>query len=117
MGARIALVLASSTGGVGRHVGMLVDGLVKRGDDVSVHGPAATDEQFGFSRRGAQFVPVEIPASPQPGDVLAVRVLRRSLKGVDVIHAHGLRAGFVAALARPAGRTRTARRSRPGRAR
>ncbi|MFF5229419.1 glycosyltransferase family 4 protein [Dactylosporangium sp. NPDC000521] len=101
--ARIALVLASSTGGVGRHVGMLVDGLAGRGDDVSVHGPAATDEQFGFSRRGARFLPVEIPASPQPGDVLAVRALRRSLKNVDVIHAHGLRAGFVAALARPAG--------------
>ncbi len=103
MGARIAVVLASSTGGVGRHVGMLVDGLVAHGVDVSVHGPAATDTQFGFSGRGATFVPVEIPASPQPGDVLAVRVLRRSLKGVDVIHAHGLRAGFVAALARPAG--------------
>jgi glycosyltransferase involved in cell wall biosynthesis len=103
VGARIALVLASSTGGVGRHVGMLVDGLVARGDDVSVHGPAATGEQFGFARRGATFVPVEIPASPQPGDVLAVRALRRSLKGVDVIHAHGLRAGFVAGLARPAG--------------
>ncbi|MEU0562717.1 glycosyltransferase family 4 protein [Dactylosporangium sp. NPDC006015] len=101
--ARIALVLASSTGGVGRHVGMLVDGLAGRGADVSVHGPAATDEQFGFARRGARFVPVEIPASPQPGDVLAVRALRRALKNVEVIHAHGLRAGFVAALARPAG--------------
>lgn len=103
MGARIALVLASSTGGVGRHVGMLVDGLVASGHDVSVHGPATTDEQFGFARRGAAFVPIEIPASPQPGDVLAVRALRRSLKGVDVIHAHGLRAGFVAGLARAAG--------------
>ncbi|GAA3247337.1 glycosyltransferase family 4 protein [Dactylosporangium siamense] len=103
MGARIALVLASSTGGVGRHVGMLVDGLVAHGADVSVHGPAATDTQFGFSGRGAQFVPVEIPASPQPGDVLAVRALRRSLKDVTVIHAHGLRAGFVAGLARPTG--------------
>lgn len=103
MGARIALVLASSTGGIGRHVGMLVDGLVARGDEVSVHGPAVTDEQFGFSGRGARFVPVEIPASPKPGDVLAVRALRRSLKGVDVIHAHSLRAGLVAALSRPAG--------------
>jgi glycosyltransferase involved in cell wall biosynthesis len=103
VGARIALVLASSTGGIGRHVGMLVEGLVARGHEVSVHGPAATEEQFGFAARGAEFVPVEIPASPQPGDVLAVRALRRSVRGADVIHAHSLRAGLVAALARPAG--------------
>ncbi|GAA3451660.1 glycosyltransferase family 4 protein [Dactylosporangium matsuzakiense] len=100
---RIALVLASSTGGIGRHVGMLAEGLVARGHEVSVHGPAATGEQFGFAGHGATFVPVEIPASPQPGDVLAVRALRRSLRGVDVVHAHSLRAGLVAALARPAG--------------
>ncbi|GAA0730440.1 glycosyltransferase family 4 protein [Dactylosporangium roseum] len=105
MGARIALVLASTTGGTGRHVGMLADGLVARGHEVSVHGPAATDAQFGFAAHGATFVPVEIPASPQPGDLLAVRALRRSLKRVDpaVVHAHSLRAGLVAALARPAG--------------
>ncbi|MGI5237697.1 glycosyltransferase family 4 protein [Dactylosporangium sp. CA-139066] len=103
MGARIALVLASSTGGIGRHVGMLAEGLVARGHEVSVHGPAATGEQFGFAAKGARFVPVEIPASPQPGDVLAVRALRRSVRGADVIHAHSLRAGLVAALARPAG--------------
>ncbi|MFG2041474.1 glycosyltransferase family 4 protein [Dactylosporangium sp. NPDC048998] len=103
MGARIALVLASSTGGIGRHVGMLAEGLVARGHEVSVHGPAATEEQFGFAARGARFVPVEIPASPQPGDVLAVRALRRSVRGADVIHAHSLRAGLVAALARPSG--------------
>ncbi|MEU7874153.1 glycosyltransferase family 4 protein [Dactylosporangium sp. NPDC049140] len=103
MGARIALVLASSTGGIGRHVGMLAEGLAARGHEVSVHGPAATDEQFGFEARGARFVPVEIPASPQPGDVLAVRALRRSLRDADVIHAHSLRAGLVAALARADG--------------
>ncbi|GGM07170.1 glycosyl transferase [Dactylosporangium sucinum] len=100
---RIAFVLASTTGGTGRHVGMLVDGLVAHGAQVSVHGPAATDQQFRYAERGAVFVPVEIPPNPQPGDVLAVRTLRRSLKGVDVIHAHSLRAGLVAALARPAG--------------
>ncbi|WP_432837273.1 glycosyltransferase family 4 protein [Dactylosporangium sp. CA-092794] len=103
MGARIALVLASSTGGIGRHVGMLAEGLAARGHQVSVHGPADTEAQFGFAARGARFVPVEIPASPQPGDVLAVRALRRSVRGADVIHAHSLRAGLVAALARPAG--------------
>lgn len=100
---RVALVLASSTGGVGRHVMSLTAALVNTGVDVTVLGPAATDTQFGFAALGASFTPVEIPASPQPGDAVAVRVMRRALAtvGPEVIHAHGLRAGLVAALARP----------------
>ncbi|GAA0914961.1 glycosyltransferase family 4 protein [Virgisporangium ochraceum] len=99
---RVALVLASSTGGVGRHVMSLTAALVARGIDVTVLGPAATDTQFGFAALGASFTPVEIPASPQPADAVAVRVMRRALSTVepDVVHAHGLRAGLVAALAR-----------------
>ena len=99
-----ALVLASSTGGVGQHVASLVRGLVASGCRVLVCGPAATDEQFGFSAAGADFVAVEIPAGPGPQDSGAVRALRRALAGrdIDVVHAHGLRAGLVATLARPA---------------
>ena len=106
---RVALVLASSTGGIGRHVASLVEGLVRDGYEVSVHGPAATDERFGFAERGAAFTPVEIPTNPQPGDVAAVRALRHALRDdagrgpLDVVHAHGLRAGLVASLARPDG--------------
>jgi glycosyltransferase involved in cell wall biosynthesis len=100
----VALVLASSTGGVGQHVASLVRGLVTAGCRVVVCGPAATDAQFGFSAAGADFVPVEIPAGPGPQDTGAVRALRRALAGrdIDVVHAHGLRAGLVASLARPA---------------
>jgi glycosyltransferase involved in cell wall biosynthesis len=100
---RVALVLASSTGGIGRHVASLAEGLIAAGDTVSVLGPAATDEQFGFGRLGAAFVPVEIPASPQPADAVAVRAVKRGYTTADpqVVHAHGLRAGLVAALARP----------------
>lgn len=99
----VALVLASSTGGVGQHVVSLVRGLVAAGCRVLVCGPAATDEQFGFTPAGADFHPVEIPASPGPQDSGAVRALRRVLAAsdADVVHAHGLRAGLVAALARP----------------
>jgi glycosyltransferase involved in cell wall biosynthesis len=103
---RIALVLASSTGGIGRHVASLAAGLAAPGDaEVTVYGPAETETRFAFSASGARFVPVEIPASPQPRDATAVRALRRALRGSppDVVHAHGLRAGLVAALARPAG--------------
>jgi glycosyltransferase involved in cell wall biosynthesis len=112
---RVALVLASSTGGVGRHVMSLTAGLVNTGVDVTVLGPAATDTQFGFAALGASFTPIEIPASPQPADAVAVRVLRRALATVapDVIHAHGLRAGLVAALARPKMASLPPRRSVP----
>jgi glycosyltransferase involved in cell wall biosynthesis len=99
----VALVLASSTGGVGRHVASLTAGLLAAGCRVLVCGPAATDELFRFSTAGADFVPVEIPASPGPQDSGAVRGLRHAFAGrdLDVVHAHGLRAGFVAVLARP----------------
>jgi glycosyltransferase involved in cell wall biosynthesis len=102
---RVALVLASSTGGVGRHVGSLADGLIRLGVEVTVCGPADTDRQFGFTAAGARFVAVEIPPSPQPRDAAAVHALRRALRAAppDLVHAHGLRAGLVAALARPTG--------------
>ncbi|MFC0100049.1 glycosyltransferase family 4 protein [Micromonospora marina] len=100
----VALVLASSTGGVGQHVRSITRGLTEAGASVLVCGPAATEEQFDFTAAGARFTPVEIPASPTPGDARAVTALRRALTDtpVDVVHAHGLRAGLVAALARPA---------------
>lgn len=100
----VALVLASSTGGVGQHVRSIARGLTEAGASVLVCGPAATEEQFDFTGAGARFTPVEIPASPTPGDARAVTALRRALGDtpVDVVHAHGLRAGLVAALARPA---------------
>lgn len=103
----VALVLASSTGGTGRHVASLAGGLVADGITVTVFGPAATEERFGFTAAGARFHPVEIPASPTLSDAVAVRALRSALRsaggGFDVIHAHGLRAGLVAALVRPHG--------------
>ncbi|QLQ35313.1 glycosyltransferase family 4 protein [Micromonospora robiginosa] len=100
----VALVLASSTGGVGQHVRSVARGLTEAGATVLVCGPAATQDQFDFTGAGARFTPVEIPATPTPSDARAVTALRRALADtpVDVVHAHGLRAGLVAALARPA---------------
>ncbi len=98
---RVSLVLASSTGGIGRHVASLTAGLVALGAAVTVHGPDATGRQFGFADLGAEFRPLEIPASPQPGDLRAVRALRRDLIDceAEIVHAHGLRAGLVAGWA------------------
>jgi glycosyltransferase involved in cell wall biosynthesis len=99
----VALVLASSTGGIGQHVASLARGLRAAGCEVLLCGPAATDELFGFSATGAPFVPVEIPANPGAQDAGAIRQLRTALaaRPIDVVHAHGLRAGFVAGMARP----------------
>lgn len=109
-GTNIALVLASSTGGVGRHVVSLAEGLVGRGHQVTVYGPAATERAFGFTTRGAAFRAVEIPADMHPvRDIAAVAALRRALaaeRWPAVVHAHGLRAGLVAGMATaPRGRT------------
>ena len=101
-GGAVVLVLASSTGGVGQHVCSLARGLVAGGASVTVCGPVATERQFAFTGAGARFVPIEIPANPTPADGRAVAALRRVLAGpVDLVHAHGLRAGLVAVLARP----------------
>ncbi|GAA2904375.1 glycosyl transferase [Actinoplanes cyaneus] len=98
----VVLVLGSATGGTGGHVLSLARGLVAAGCKVVVCGPAANDEHYGFSTAGVEYAPVEIPADPGPQDSGAVRALRRAIAGrdADVIHAHGLRAAFVAALAR-----------------
>jgi glycosyltransferase involved in cell wall biosynthesis len=97
MSRRVALVLASSTGGIGRHVESLARGLASRGDDVTVLGPAATLARFDLTGTGVAVVPVPVSSGPR-----AVPALHHALATLrpDVIHAHGLRAGLVAALAR-----------------
>jgi glycosyltransferase involved in cell wall biosynthesis len=99
-GVRLALVLATSAGGVGRHVRSVAAGLAGRGACVAVLGPAPTDELFGFAAAGTRFEAVDISDRPRPlQDAKAVGRLRTMLSGADVVHAHGLRAGGLAALA------------------
>jgi glycosyltransferase involved in cell wall biosynthesis len=121
---RVAYVLGTSGGGTGAHVAMLAAGCAARGITVRVFGPAETGRRFfpgndgqlaagdvatrpgvaGGSLPPACFVPVEIADRPRPArDLAAVLRLRGLLRRwpPDVIHAHGLRAGALAALARP----------------
>jgi glycosyltransferase involved in cell wall biosynthesis len=102
---RVAYVLGTTLGGTGRHVAMLADGCVQAGREVSVFGPAGTAALFGA---GVWFGAVAISDRPRPAaDAVAVLRLRRLLRRArpDVVHAHGLRAGAVAALAlRPVAR-------------
>jgi len=102
-GRRIVEVLATSAGGVGTHVRSLIPVLRDAGASVGVSGAPATEELFGFRAAGAEFSPAGISAGLAPvADARAVLQLRRALAGADLVHAHGLRAGLVAAAARRA---------------
>ncbi len=93
-GVRVLLVLGTAAGGVGRHVQSLAPGLVERGATVQVACPRSTQEVFGY----AGHVPLDVGERPHPvRDVAAV--LRLRLQRADIVHAHGLRAGALAALA------------------
>ena len=105
---RIAYVIGTTAGGTGRHAAMLAEGCTARRLAVSVFGPAATRSLFP----AVAFTPVDIADRPRPArDAAAVLRLRRLLAryAPDVVHAHGLRAGAVTALAL----ARTPRREGP----
>jgi glycosyltransferase involved in cell wall biosynthesis len=125
-GQRVAFVLGTTAGGTGRHVAMLASGCASDGLDVCVFGPPETRRLFaagGVAGRAgggaaAGFEPVEIADRPRPArDLAAVLRLRRGLRraGPDVVHAHGLRAGALTALALRPGRAVVGRRGRSGR--
>ncbi len=100
---KVALVLGTSTGGTGRHVRMLAAGCAARDLPVEVFGPAQTNRDFGFSAvAGAGFTAVDIADRPRVRrDLGAILRLRRMLRAwrPDVVHAHGLRAGALTAIA------------------
>jgi glycosyltransferase involved in cell wall biosynthesis len=99
---KIAFVLGTSTGGTARHVRMLATGCAARGVAVEVFGPARTDRDFGFSDGAGSFTAVEIAERPRVrGDLRVISRLRRLFRAwrPDVVHAHGLRAGALTAIA------------------
>ncbi len=97
---RIALVLGTSAGGVGRHVHGLARELGSRGHDIVVASPRPAEDQFGFEETGARWVPVPVTDRPRPDrDTAALAALRSVVRGADVVHAHGLRAGSLTCLA------------------
>jgi len=128
-GLTVSYLLGTTAGGTGRHVVMLVGGCAARGARVTVYGPAAALGRLSRDRGAASAghgdagpggaphgvagraagdppawvsCPVEIAERPRlASDAAAVRRLRRLLARdmPDVLHAHGMRAGAVAALA------------------
>ena len=104
-GLRVSYLLGTSAGGTGRHVAMLAGGCAARGVIVQVYGPAATGAglaRAGGAEPGWDFSVVDIADGPRPArDLAAVLRVRRLVARdtPDVLHAHGLRAGALAALA------------------
>jgi glycosyltransferase involved in cell wall biosynthesis len=89
-------LLGPSTGGIRRHVVELARRLGERGWESPIAGPAGV---LGDLRSLDHVVPV--PAAPTPTLVAARRALRAAVaaSGADVVHAHGLKAGWLATLA------------------
>jgi glycosyltransferase involved in cell wall biosynthesis len=86
---RIAQVLTSSTGGIGRHVASITVRLMARGHVLRVFCPAATAEAHRLAEGGVE--------------VLALTELGR-VRGADLLHAHGYKAaGLCWPFARVAG--------------
>lgn len=99
-GTKVAMVVGTTTGGTGRHLRSVLAGLQGLGAQVVVLGPASVEETFAFTRSGARFEPVPISDRPHPiGDTRTLAKLREVLRSADVVHAHGLRAGGLAAIA------------------
>lgn len=101
-GLRLAFLVGTISGGTARHVGALADGCSRAGSAVTVLGPEQA--RAGFDP-AITFVPVRIGDKPRPAsDAGAVLGLRRELRRLrpDVVHAHGVRAGAIAAMAIPA---------------
>ena len=104
---RILQVCGSAAGGVRVHLADCARLLAADGHDVIVEAPAAVLD--GLDIEPARAEPLEIGPRPSLNDTLAVARLRRLGRRADVLHAHGLRAGALAALAlgrRRRGRTR-----------
>ena len=104
---RILQVCGSAAGGVRAHLADCARILAADGHDVIVEAPAAVLDSLDVEPARAEAL--EIGPRPSLNDTLAVARLRRLGRRADVVHAHGLRAGALAALAlgrRRRGRTR-----------
>lgn len=89
-------LLGPSTGGIRRHVAELARRLPAHGWSSPVAGPAGV-----LGPRGDLARVVPVPGAPTPALLAARRALRAAVAvtGADVVHAHGLKAGWLATLA------------------
>lgn len=98
---KILMVTGVVAGGVGRHVEQLTHSLVDLGHAVLVACPPVVASRFALAGAGAEILPLEIGSAARPQrDRRSVATLRAAMDGVDVVHAHGVRAGALSVLAR-----------------
>lgn len=89
----ILLLLGPSTGGIRRHVVELATRLRKRGWPVEIAGPRGVLDDLGVLDHC-----VDVPTGFGPASlVVARRALTAVAEGTKLIHAHGLKAGWLAA--------------------
>jgi glycosyltransferase involved in cell wall biosynthesis len=77
---KVAQLLTTSTGGIGRHVASIAPRLEERGHQIRVFCPKATTEAQRFRELDLDVWPLGSP---------------RRFIGADLIHAHGLKAGWL----------------------
>jgi len=103
---RVLLVVESSSGGTGRHVLDLADGLMRRGCEVHLaYSTRRLDEIF--VRRleglgGLRSLALLMRTAPHPSDVAALWRLRRYARRFgpfDIVHGHSSKGGAMARLA------------------
>ncbi|HTR68653.1 MAG TPA: glycosyltransferase family 4 protein [Mycobacteriales bacterium] len=93
------LVLAASEGGIARHVRDLATGLRAAGAHVAIAAPARTIDDLGLADIGVRLVPAPVGVPTVDAALTTRRILGGEAGAIDVVHAHGLRAGAVVAAA------------------
>jgi glycosyltransferase involved in cell wall biosynthesis len=95
--------MSDASGGIGRHVKVLAEGLPARGVELTVCAPAAAISGLGLDAPNVRVTAVPIGSASPVALLRARRQLRREARAVDLVHAHGIRAGgFAVAFAHPA---------------
>jgi glycosyltransferase involved in cell wall biosynthesis len=94
---RVLQVLGRSAGGIARHVAQVTEALDGNGLVIDIACPAGLPVAMPKST-----FELDIPDGPTGGHIAAIRRLRKIIDqgAYDVVHAHGLRAGIDAGLAR-----------------
>ena len=77
----------------------LVQAAVNGGYDVTVACPSTGDLAGWVGERGAVWEQLEMRRSPHPGDIAAVRRIRRLAQASDLVHLHSSKAGAAGRLA------------------
>ena len=95
----VGFVLAETSGGIGRHVRDVAARLTDTGQPPFLVAPLAVIERFSL---GDVAVVTAVAVGEAASFPAARRAVRRLAMSCDVVHAHGLRAGALAARARAA---------------